>query len=82
MSAIVEKFSPDNVIFVYDPEQKLVHKFRGIDSPVYAGTKRVPDVDVDRVHWMHRDGEQCILMGLWAHLSDAPLVPSYLISTK
>ena len=81
-AAIVEKFSPDNVIFVFSPEQKLVHKFRGIDSPVYAGTKRVPDEDVNRVQYMYQDGEDYILTGLWAHLSDAPLVPSYLISTK
>jgi hypothetical protein len=81
-AAIVEKFSPDNVVFVFSPEQKVVHKFRGIDSPKYAGTKRVPDEDVDRVKWMVRDGEDYILMGLWAHLSDAPLVPYHLILTK
>jgi len=79
MSAIVEKFSPDNVVFIFNPEQKVVHKFRGIDSPKYVGTKRVPNTDVDRVRWMVRDGEDFVLTGLWAHLSDAPLVPSYLV---
>ena len=76
MSAIVDKFSPDNVVFVFNPEQKVIHKFRGIDSPKYTGTKRVPDEDVNRVKWMHRDGEDYILTSLWAHLSDAPLTSS------
>lgn len=80
MSVLVEKFAPDNATFLFNSKRKLIHKFRGIDSPEYAGTKRVPDEDVDRVKWMVRDGEDYILMGLWAHLSDAPLVPSYLIS--